>query len=387
MRRREFRKLVLAMVGTALLASLAPSAGAATAASHVAWRFKTDANYIDHRAAVWVDGTIYFNDSSGFLYAVNPDGTLKWRYDGCGSGSQGPTVLGADGTIYFGVGAQASIQAVNPDGTLKWKFVDPDSQGPIAGPAVGPDGNVYAVFDLPSSYGAVSLTPEGSLRWSNPGDPVFTEYGQLGQEIQLSAGQLYVAFDEYGGSIRGKLYALGMQTGAENWTRDTYQPIQVVTGTNGDAYIANTYVSPRLTAYSPSGTLLWVFGDNTTNEVTAPDVAPDGSIYVVRNLGELYKLSPQGQTLWSLPTTEVLGGPVVDPANDLVLVGGQVTYGEQGLIRAVDTKGNLLWEELLPYDEGGLCPAPMARPIFSGDSSRAYLGVVPLCVAPSQYYS
>ncbi len=56
----------------------------------VAWRFRTEANYISHRAAVGADGTVYVNDSSGFLYALTTDGALKWVYDASadGGGSQ-----------------------------------------------------------------------------------------------------------------------------------------------------------------------------------------------------------------------------------------------------------------------------------------------------------
>src|SRR5436190_17623448 len=81
----------------------------------VAWRFEVLANYVSHRADVARDGTVYFNDSSGFLYALTPQGSLKWIYDSQASGSQGPTVIGRDGTIYFGVSAPSGIHAVNPD--------------------------------------------------------------------------------------------------------------------------------------------------------------------------------------------------------------------------------------------------------------------------------
>jgi outer membrane protein assembly factor BamB len=55
----------------------------------VAWRFEVLANYISHRADVGRDGTVYFNDSSGFLYALTPAGALKWVYDGESVGSSG----------------------------------------------------------------------------------------------------------------------------------------------------------------------------------------------------------------------------------------------------------------------------------------------------------
>lgn len=64
----------------------------------MAWRFEVLANYISHRTDVASDGTVYFNDSSGFLYALIPAGTLKWIYDGESPGSAGPTVVGRDST-------------------------------------------------------------------------------------------------------------------------------------------------------------------------------------------------------------------------------------------------------------------------------------------------
>ena len=164
----------------------------------VAWRFEVLANYVSHRADVARDGTVYFNDSTGFLYALTPEGALKWIYDG-NPGSAGPTVVGRDGTIYFGVsGPVAAIHAVKPDGTRKWIFPAPDSQGPIGGPGIGPDGNVYAVFDIGGSIGAVSLTPDGTLRWNNLGAPRVGEFGQVGRELVFGAGNVYFTSTYYG---------------------------------------------------------------------------------------------------------------------------------------------------------------------------------------------
>src|ERR1051325_3489685 len=109
-----------------------------TVQGKVAWRSKVTANYISNRADVGAAGTVYFSDSSGFLYALTPDGALKWVYSGHGSGSQGPTVVGPDGTIYFGTASLSAIHAINPDGTRKWIFKAKKSQGPIGGPGIGP---------------------------------------------------------------------------------------------------------------------------------------------------------------------------------------------------------------------------------------------------------
>ena len=103
------------------------------------------------------------------------------------------------------------IVAVNPNGTLKWKFAQPAGTGGgsiIAGPGVGPDGNVYAVAEL-NGLGVFSLTPEGVLRWNDEGPP-FGIRGSLGFEIPFDAanGQFYFQTDQYGIEPQGKIYAM-----------------------------------------------------------------------------------------------------------------------------------------------------------------------------------
>jgi len=93
---------------------------------------------INQQQTVDADGTIYFatwgsaegdERAHGMLYALNPDGSLKWIYDPGGPAPDeyylgtietSPTI-GPDGTIYIGRG-DGILRAVNPDGTEKWPF-------------------------------------------------------------------------------------------------------------------------------------------------------------------------------------------------------------------------------------------------------------------------
>jgi outer membrane protein assembly factor BamB len=85
------------------------------------WRFQAGGP-LSSAPALGADGTIYFLPWDSYLYALNPDGTLKWRFyhTEVFMISSSPTI-GADGTIYFG---SDYFYAVNPDGTLKWSFKD-----------------------------------------------------------------------------------------------------------------------------------------------------------------------------------------------------------------------------------------------------------------------
>ena len=58
-------------------------------------------------------------------FALGAEGELKWRFEMGGSVSSSPAI-GPDGTIYigaidFGSGGGHYIYAINPDGNLKWR--------------------------------------------------------------------------------------------------------------------------------------------------------------------------------------------------------------------------------------------------------------------------
>jgi large repetitive protein len=131
------------------------------------------------------DGTIYGSGSEGDiygsigggLYALTPDGTLKWHFPlNSSGGSCSPTggcsyfsvqessvAIGSNGLLYVGVGvtnlpsvgnATGSVYAVSRNGTLVWKFgvgSIPGLCGPgycqglflVSDPAIGWDGTVY----------------------------------------------------------------------------------------------------------------------------------------------------------------------------------------------------------------------------------------------------
>lgn len=353
----------------------------------VAWRFEVLANYISHRADVARDGTVYFNDSTGFLYALTPAGALKWIYDGNGGGSSGPTVVGRDGTIYFGVsGPLAAIHAVNPNGTRKWVFNAPDSQGPIGGPNIGTDGNIYAVFDIPGDIGAVSLTPLGALRWNTLGTPRVAEYGQVGRELVFGGGNVYFTSTYY-----GDVYGFDLVQGTQRFFVNIGRAYQAASTRNGTLYVPTNL---RLNSYARTGQFRWsFFGDEptTTNVLSAPDVGRDGNIYIIRNLGELYSLTPAPSVRFVAPCLLPQGpvpGPIVSPSGELVLAGGQQTYGQPGLIQGFSTaNGTLLFEIDIPKEPDGTCAVPYARARFTRSGDRAYIPAVQLCLAPPVYHS
>ncbi len=172
-------------VSALLLASLAPSAGAAPAPSggQVLWTVDLPGFATMSQPRVAPDGTIYLVTNQ--LFAISPQGQVKWTAPAWESYVD----VGPDGTVY--TAGFRTVYAYHPDGSLKWSFTEPPGgQGIMQGPTLGPDGHLYAISDF-GGLGVFSLTTSGALRWSVPG---FTNNDGVGLgRVQFGGGGLYFA--------------------------------------------------------------------------------------------------------------------------------------------------------------------------------------------------
>lgn len=106
------------------------------------WRFLSE-NWIWSTPALGDDGTIYFTTCGDYFYAVNPNGSLKWRYDHDSYCIYSSPAIATDGTIYFGTGL-CRVYALRLDGTKKWHHMLGGSVDST--PVIGPDGTIYRVW-------------------------------------------------------------------------------------------------------------------------------------------------------------------------------------------------------------------------------------------------
>jgi chitodextrinase len=352
-----------------------------SAPQRVRWRFRLAGDYSIHSPGVASDGTVYVSMENGRLIAVAPNGTLRWviPIGSCGLPC-GSVSVAVDGTIYAagvvpdpnGNGSTGAIFAITPTGAVKWVF-NQTNQFIIGGPNIGPDGNIYAVADV-SGIGLFSLTPQGQLRFSTGS---FTDFGALGTDIAFGSGQLYFAFDMAG--ISGPALFGYTLNGAKRFEApNAANNARPAVGPNGNIVI-ETFpgnVGLTLSAFSPAGALLWRDPFGAANTMEHPDVGPDNISYSVRNLSTLFALTANGIEQWRYRDTGIMFEPRVGPRNDLVFMGGRITYGAPGFFLAVHTNGTPLWRVNLP-DEPGFSPygqlVPMTRPVFTPDGNTAYM--------------
>jgi len=146
--------------------------------------------------AISSDGTVYASSDEGYLYAINPDGSLKWKFKTKGVVWSSPAIA-QDGTIYVG-SDDNYLYAINPDGSLKWKFKTGNMV--VSSPAIAQDGTIYV-----GSYDdyLYAINPDGSLKWKFKTGDLVKSSPTIGPDGTVyfgsDDGYLYAIYDNNGG--------------------------------------------------------------------------------------------------------------------------------------------------------------------------------------------
>ena len=276
----------------------------------IKWKVLTElGGLIFSSPAVGSDGTIYVNTTGGYLFAINPNGTIKWNYQTgyAGAYSYSSPAIADDGTIYVG-GWDHCLHAINPDGSRKWRYQTGDNVD--SSPAIGADGTIYVGSDDSYLY---AINPDGTLKWRyQTGGPLFSSPA-IGAD-----GTLYI------GSYDGFVYAIKAD-GTLKWkylTGDgnSYIHSSPAIGENGTIYIGcDDYY---LYAINPDGTLKWRY--KTLDAVhSSPAIGADGTIYFGSDDWSIYALNPDGTLKWKYQTNgRVRSSPAI-AQDGTVIVGSE----------------------------------------------------------------
>src|SRR5207249_1489578 len=96
--------------------------------------------YVSSSPSVDTDGTIFIGSSNG-LYAVNPNGLVRWFFRTNSPVNFSSPAIDVDGTLYLGAGDQ--LLAVDRLGKLRWQAGCLSGGKVNSSPAIGADGAVY----------------------------------------------------------------------------------------------------------------------------------------------------------------------------------------------------------------------------------------------------
>lgn len=269
------------------------------------------------------NGTIYIPDIYQDLNAIDTnDGSLKWTFQGEEvMGENGGPNIAKDGTIYMVSGR--FLYAINPDGTLKWKMKPNDTFPDFhANPAVGPDGNIYIVgisgYESSADTVFYAVTPDGKVKWSrnfnicmSTGSPAISPDGTIYLIVNMfsqSGAQYIYAFDSNGNEKwkSPTSASIGTTTGAPDpgqgfsgpavGDRDdaVYQSLPPAFGPDGTIYVPTMY---NLLALQPNGAQKWHYEFYNDNIETPITVDNEGTVYIANSYSS-YAISSNGTLKW-----------------------------------------------------------------------------------------
>ena len=299
------------------------------------WRFKCD--WVEGGIVIGEDGTIYFGDHD-YLFALNSDGTEKWRYHTIQSITSSPAIA-EDATIYVGAWDHYLHAVYSNNGTLKWKF-HANRANIQSAPAIAEDGTIYfgTLWSLGDGGKIHAVNPDGTEKWRyQTGDAVISDPA-IGDD-----GTIYI------GSMDDYLYAL-YPNGTLRWRFKTGDAIKGPPSIDIDGTIYIGSFDGYLYALYPDGTLKWKCGIGYGTE-TNPSIASDGTIYVGGQ--KLYAVYPDGTIRWSFdlgPGRVIFQSSPAISADGTIYVGTNINEVDGGEIIAVNPDGTEKWHKRIGYE-------------------------------------
>lgn len=324
------------------------------------WSYRTG-GAVESSPTIGADGTIYIGSHDGFLYALNRDGTLKWKkeiakpnYDErwkVAKAIMAAPAIAKDGTIYIN-GASSYLHAVNPDGQEKWRFPIKWSNDFWNGPNIGADGTIYigTARNDPKDQegmeaGVYAITPEGQEKWRYPEPSGVTIVPTIAVDGTIYAGAAEVSTN------KGRIIALD-QNGKKKWQFDLEQWLEGSASLGADGTIYTGSKEGIIYAIIPDGKEKWRFRTGSGVSAT-PAVGENGVIYIGSWDGNFYALDRQtGAEKWRFDVKvgrepkmfEDYPGKEAIITSAAVSEDGVIIFGDVfDTLYALDLQGKELW--------------------------------------------
>jgi outer membrane protein assembly factor BamB len=279
------------------------------------WEYPTN-GWGESTPAIGSDGTLYFGTSMGdpgYFYAVKPDGTTKWRYSMGWNDCQSSATIGSDETIYCGFGN--ALYALYPNGTLRWKYQTTNEV--YSSPAIGDDGTVY--FGSWNTYFYALYPNNGTLKWEFK-----TGYGIGVSPCIGDDGMIFfVSTDEY-------LYALYPNNGTMKWKTNVYAGTSPTIGPDDTIYAGWDYLHA---VNSSDGSIKWEIPAGGYIEGGTPCTSKDGTIFYGTTSGDLVAVDPNGTVKWRVKIGRCESAPAIGEDGTIYI--GSEDADDRGHLNAI----------------------------------------------------
>lgn len=285
--------------------------------------------------AIGEDGTIYVGSDDQKLYAVNPDGSLKWRYI-AGDKIRSGIAVATGNIVYFGTDySDNKLYAVVDQGAgaaLRWTtelgaYVESD-------PLVDIDGTICVGCRTAGTY---AVNPDGTRRWTYGGSCG----GDCGTPIAAIGGDITYS------TKYGELVAL-TRAGEKQWgltlLEYPYLRSGPSVGDDGTIYVGadwTSFAGGMVYAVSSEGLAQWALPVGNVNFRSGFAIGSDGTLYFgVLDLSEdpspsyIYAIDKDGVEKWVYPLgtyVSVVHPPAVDAAGTVYVgVDGEYLHAING---------------------------------------------------------
>jgi outer membrane protein assembly factor BamB len=318
------------------------------------WRFQTWISGVDSGAVVTDDNTIIFGSKDSYIYALNPTGTLKWKYKTSEPIFSTPAIP-TDGTIYI-ASCDHYLYALRPSGTLKWQFNLQYIS--FSSPVLADNETIYICTAEGKLF---AVNPNGTSQWCY--DAMSGMYGDPGLGAD---GTIYVGtWDNYFNAIN--------PNGTLKWRFLTGNHVKGVPSIAPDGTIYFGSWDGYLYALYPNGTMRWRYKVGSGTETT-PAIATDGTIYVGGDA--LYAVYPNGTMRWTFnlgPDRHIFQSCPAITTEGIIYVGTDIGNGVAGEILAVNPNGTERWRKIISDELVDSSPAIAADgTVFIGSTGGYY---------------
>jgi len=288
------------------------------------WFFETHHFTFYGSTVIDSDGIIY--TAANDLYAIYPNGTLKWKFVINGMSESCPAI-DENGIIYIGTttGDPNYFYAIYSNGTMKWRYWIGGGTEILSSPVIGFDGTIY--FGCGQSI--LALNSNGTKRWQHSTGHVVYSSPAIGDDGTVYCG----CHDTY-------LYALYPNNGTEKWKFHTGDWIRVSPCIADDGTIYCVSTDGYLYAVRPNGTMIW----RTWVEAgTSPTIGQDRTIYA--GWSQLYAVNPvNGSVNWVYDTGGCIQGGTPCSSLDGTIYFGTIVGIIDGYLVALNPNGSERWK-------------------------------------------
>jgi outer membrane protein assembly factor BamB len=277
------------------------------------------------------DGTIYVSLGVS-IAALDAQGRAKWQFP-VGDTIGGPPTVGGDGTIYF-TSQDENVYALNPDGTLKWNMPTRSYGSPV----IGADGTLY-VRGLPglmalgcANGNCGACVPVCDGRQCGP-DGCGGSCGACGADERCNrlTRTCQPTAPPGGFGVCGDMR--GLQAGAP-WPQSARCPAR-----SARAAVDGPHVKPSVQ---------WTYA--ATNYIRSPVIAADGTIYLACSDKNLHAVTAAGQPKWKFAAGSPVGATPVIGADGTIYTGSADPAGK---VFAVNPDGTKRWSLRFPFRVSG----------------------------------